>query len=107
MHNVRVMWLKAAAKGSKIAGQFESTKVTPEQAKKTLVQSRDALPAVLESALLNDGRLRGFKPDAAAFFGNLIAHDAHHRGQVTMLARQVGHGLPQKATFGTWGWGTR
>jgi uncharacterized damage-inducible protein DinB len=107
MYNVRVMWLKAAAKGSKIPGQFESTKVTPAQAKKALVQSRDALRAVLESALLNDGRVKGFKPDAAAFFGYLIAHDAHHRGQVTMLARQGGHGLPQKATFRMWGWGTR
>jgi hypothetical protein len=37
----------------------------------------------------------------------LIAHDAHHRGQITMLARQVGHPIPQKATFGMWEWGVR
>ncbi len=101
------MWLKAAAKGSKIPDQLERTKVTPAQAKKALEQSRDALRAVLESALQNDGRVKGFKPDVAAFFGYLIAHDAHHRGQVTMLARQVGHSLPQKAMFGMWEWGTR
>jgi uncharacterized damage-inducible protein DinB len=107
MHNVRVMWLRATAKGSKIPGQLEWTKVTPAQAKKGLEQSGDALRAVLESALQNDGRVKGFKPDATAFFGYLIALDAHHRDQVTMLARQVGHGLPQKATFGMWEWGTR
>jgi len=107
MHNVRVMWLKAAATGGKIPDQLDRTKVTPAQAKKGLEQSRDALRAVLESVLQSDGRVKGFEPDVAAFFGYLIAHDAHHRGQVTMLARQVGHSLPQKAMFGMWEWGTR
>jgi uncharacterized damage-inducible protein DinB len=107
MHDVRVMWLKAAAKGSKMPDQLERTKITPAQAQKGLEQSRDALRAVLESALQNDGRVKGFKPDVAAFLGYLIAHDAHHRGQITMLARQVGHSLPQKAMFGMWEWGTR
>jgi uncharacterized damage-inducible protein DinB len=50
---------------------------------------------------------RGFRPDVAGFFGYLIGHDAHHRGQITMLARQVGHPLPQKAMFGVWEWGSR
>ncbi len=107
MHNVRVMWLKAAAKGSKIPDQLERTKVTPEQAKQGLQQSRDALRAVIANALEGDGRVKGFRPDVAAFFGYLMAHDAHHRGQVTMLARQVGHGISQKAMFGMWEWGTR
>ncbi len=107
MHNVRVMWLKAAAKGSKIPDQLERTKVTPEQAKQGLQQSHDALRAVLANALEGDGRVKGFRPDVAAFFGYLMAHDAHHRGQVTMLARQVGHAISQKAMFGMWEWGTR
>jgi uncharacterized damage-inducible protein DinB len=51
--------------------------------------------------------VKSFKPDVAAFFGYLIAHDAHHRGQIAMLARQVGHPLPQKAMFGMWEWGSR
>jgi uncharacterized damage-inducible protein DinB len=107
MHNVRVMWLKAAAKGSKIPEQLDRTNVTPAQATKALEQSRTALTAVLKSALESDGRVKGFRPDVAGFFGYLIAHDAHHRGQVCMLARQVGHPLPQKAMFGMWEWGTR
>jgi uncharacterized damage-inducible protein DinB len=43
----------------------------------------------------------------AGFLGYLIAHDAHHRGQITMLARQLGHPLPQKAMFGMWEWNSR
>ncbi len=107
MHNVRVMWLKAAAKESRIPEQIDKSKVTPSQAAKALDESRAALSAVLKSAIEGDGRIKGFKPDVAGFFGYLIAHDAHHRGQIAMLARQVGHPLPQKAMFGMWEWGTR
>jgi uncharacterized damage-inducible protein DinB len=107
MHNVRVMWLKAAAKGSKIPEQLDRTSVTPAQAMQALERSTAALSAVLKSALESDGRVKGFRPDVAGFFGYLIAHDAHHRGQICMLARQVGHPLPQKAMFGMWEWGTR
>jgi uncharacterized damage-inducible protein DinB len=107
LHNVRVMWLKAAAKGGKIPEQLDRTSVTRTEATKALEQSRAALSAVLRSALENDGRVKGFRPDVAGFFGYLIAHDAHHRGQICMLARQAGHPLPQKAMFGMWEWGTR
>jgi uncharacterized damage-inducible protein DinB len=107
MHNVRVMWLKAAAKGSAIPEQVDRLKVTPAQAARALEQSRAALSAVLEASLENHGRVKGVKPDVAGFFGYLIAHDAHHRGQICMLARQIGHPLPQKAMFGMWEWGTR
>jgi uncharacterized damage-inducible protein DinB len=51
--------------------------------------------------------VKGFKPDVAGFVGYLIAHDAHHRGQISMLARQVGHPLSKKTMFGMWEWGSR
>jgi uncharacterized damage-inducible protein DinB len=105
IHNVRVMWLKAT-KG-KIPEQLDKVTVTPAQAKKALDASRAALRDVLQSALESDGRIKGFRPDVAAFFAYLIAHDAHHRGQIAMLARQAGHPIPQKAMFGMWEWGVR
>jgi uncharacterized damage-inducible protein DinB len=105
MHNVRVMWLKAT-KG-KIPEQLDRFTVTPAQAKKALDASRAALREVLQAALESDGRIKGFRPDVAGFLGYLIAHDAHHRGQITMLARQAGHPISQKAMFGMWEWGVR
>jgi uncharacterized damage-inducible protein DinB len=105
MHNVRVMWLKAT-KG-KVPAQLDRFTVTPAQAKKALDASRAALREVLQSSLEGDGRIKGFRPDVAGFFGYLIAHDAHHRGQIAMLARQSGHAIPQKAMFGMWEWGVR
>ena len=107
IHNVRVMWLKASARGSRIPEQLDRGSVTPALARKALDESRGAIRAVLESAMKADGRVKGFRPDVAGFFGYLIAHDAHHRGQICMLARQVGHPLSQKAMFGMWEWGTR
>jgi uncharacterized damage-inducible protein DinB len=106
MHNVRVMWLKAA-KAGEIPEQLDRATVTPAQAIKALESSSVALQEIMRGALESDGKIRSFKPDVAAFFGYLIAHDAHHRGQITMLARQLGHALPQKAMFGMWEWGSR
>jgi uncharacterized damage-inducible protein DinB len=34
----------------------------------------------------------------------LMAHDAHHRGQVFLLARQLGFRLPGAASYGVWHW---
>src|SRR5215470_18951194 len=98
MHNVRVMWLKAT-KG-KIPIQLDRHTVTPAQTHKALDASREALKEVLQASLDSEGRIKGFRPDVAGFFGYLIAHDAHHRGQITMLARQVGHPISQKTMFG-------
>ena len=106
MHNVRVMWLKAA-KAEEIPAQLDRATVTPTQALRGFENSRYALSLVISRALNGDGKIRNFRPDVAGFIGYLIAHDAHHRGQITMLARQVGHPLPQKAMFGMWEWGSR
>lgn len=106
MHNVRVMWLKAA-KAESIPDQLNRATVTPAEAVHALESSRESLNKVASRALQSDGRIKGFRPDVAGFLAYLIAHDAHHRGQVAMLARQSGHPLPQKAMFGMWEWGSR
>jgi len=106
MHNVRVMWLKTA-KAQDIPEQLDRATVAPAQATQALESTRAALHKLCRQALETDGRIKGFRPDVAGFVGYLIAHDAHHRGQVAMLARQLGHPLPQKAMFGMWEWGKR
>ncbi len=105
MHNVRLMWLKAVdgAAPPKLEGDDFSQK----DAVQSLEESCQALQRVLARSLAGDGRIRGFKPDAAGFLAYLLAHDAHHRGQITMLARQLGYPLPKSVGFGMWEWGTR
>jgi len=107
MHNVRVMWLKVSAKGSHIPQQLDRHRVSRDEAVKGLGESHAAVARLLASSLSTDGRIKGFRPDAAGFVAYLVAHDAHHRGQIAMLARQTGHPLPQKVMFGMWEWGTR
>src|SRR5215472_14041786 len=74
MHNVRVMWLKAA-KAEEIPEQLDRATVTPAQAKAGLEQSRRALSVVIQKAIATDGRVKNFRPDVAGFLGYLISHD--------------------------------
>jgi|SRR5579863_378349 len=106
IHNVRLMWLKAIGI-TNLPPKLERTRVTREQAIQALEASWQAIEGTLRTSLNGDGRIKGFKPDAAGFLAYLVAHDAHHRGQIAMLARQVGHPIPQSAMFGMWEWGTR
>ena len=106
IHNVRLMWLKALGATS-MPEKLDADSVTKKQASAALVAVCQALEQWLKPALEGAGKVKGFKPDAASFFAYLVAHDAHHRGQIAMLARQCGHGLPKSAGFGMWEWGTR
>jgi uncharacterized damage-inducible protein DinB len=103
MHNVRLMWLKAV-KAAKLPAKLEPDKVTQAQAIKAHRESHAALRTVLGDAMNGDGRVPHFPPDAARFQAYLVAHDAHHRGQISMLARMAGYPISKQAMFGLWEW---
>ena len=107
IHNVRLMWLKAAAKGSRIPPQLDRLKVTVDQARKGLAASHAAVAKLVEASLDSGGKVKNFPPDVAAFVAYLVSHDAHHRGQICMLSRQLGHRLPNAVMFGMWEWNKR
>ena len=52
---------------------------------------------------LRDGWAKPW-PAGAAMVAYMISHDAHHRGQVCMLAHQLGFPLRGKAAYGIWVW---
>ena len=104
IHNVRLMWLKAAGV-LKLPAKLDET-ASAEKTLRALTESHDALAAVLSTAL-ETGQVKSFKPDAASFFAYLIAHDAHHRGQIASLARRLGHPISQSVGFGMWEWASR
>jgi len=43
-------------------------------------------------------------PAGATMFGYMFSHEAHHRGQIIMLAHQLGFRLPDNAAYGSWQW---
>jgi uncharacterized damage-inducible protein DinB len=106
IHHVRLMWLSAADKTAKVPAKLGPDKASKEQVQAALKASASAIEKLLEKALEDPaGKVPNFRPDVVAFVGYLIAHDSHHRGQITMMARQVGHPVPPKIGFGLWEWG--
>ena len=105
IHSVRLMWLKAAGVDA-LPLPLDKMASVPE-AKRALEASGEAIARLLAEALNGNAKIPGFKPDAWAFVAYLIAHEAHHRGQIVLLARLAGHPLEKKASFGMWEWGVR
>lgn len=107
IHNVRIMWLKAAdpdlLKGqNKIEKEVLSKKLLTDELK----NSSTAITSLLQIAFEED-KIKGFKPHPAAFFGYLISHESHHRGQIILCLKQCGHPVEQKVQYGLWEWGSR
>ncbi len=100
IHNVRLMWLKSAGTKAVIPAKLDGDTVTKEDAIRALEASWQALDDLLRDSLSTDGHIKGFKPDAGSFLAYLLAHDAHHRGQISMLARQLGYPISQSAMYG-------
>jgi uncharacterized damage-inducible protein DinB len=107
MHNVRHMWLVVAAKGTKIPEKLDRTSVTKPQAMKALEASGQALLQLFERALENGNRVKDFRPDVVGFLGYVTAHEAHHRGQICMIARELTLPLSKDASYGMWDWNKR
>ena len=108
MHNVRLMWLKAAAPDlleglSKVEGGTGNRAALA----RALEASGRAVAGLLRKAAAAGGRVKGFKPHAAAFLGYLISHESHHRGQIGWTLKGTGHPLDQKTAYGLWEWGVR
>ncbi|HMD44213.1 MAG TPA: DinB family protein [Candidatus Acidoferrum sp.] len=87
-------------------GKLEPHKATRGQVQAALKASANRIEKLLAQALADPGgKVPNFRPDVVAFVGYLIAHDSHHRGQIAMMARQVGHPVAPRIGFGLWEWG--
>ena len=112
MHNVRCKWIRLTAPHLKVPQQLNRSRCTPRQAHAGLAASAACCAEMLAEALGGSGRIKKFLRDGWArpwtvgpeMLCYMLSHEAHHRGQVCMLAHQLGFPLPIKVTSGIWNW---
>ena len=113
MHNVRNKWVRLTAPHLKVPPQLNRAHCTPQQACVGLANSAARCAEMLAEALEFDGgRVAKFRRDGWArpwpvgleMLCYMLSHEAHHRGQVFMLAHQLGFPLPKKVAYGIWNW---
>jgi uncharacterized damage-inducible protein DinB len=115
MHNVRCKWVRLTAPHLKVPPQLDRAHCTPQQARGGLAESAARCAEMLAEALghsdggdrvetfLRDGWAKPW-PVGPEMLCYMLSHEAHHRGQVCMLAHQLGFPLPNGVTSGIWNW---
>ena len=113
MHNVRCKWVRLTAPHLKVPLQLNRAHCTPQQAREGLAESAARCEEMLAEALGGGGgRIEKFHRDGWApswpvgleMFCYMFTHEAHHRGQVCMLAHQLGFTFPHAVADGIWNW---
>jgi uncharacterized damage-inducible protein DinB len=112
VHNVRTKWVRLTAPHLKVPRQLQRAHCTPKQARAGLAASAARSEEMLAEALGGGGRVEKFVRDGWArpwpvgpeMLCYMLAHEAHHRGQVLMLAHELGFPLPKEVMYGIWNW---
>ena len=114
LHNSRLVWLKNSASHLKCPARLDPDRCTMKQAAAAHKKSAKQCLRMLTEALSSEAKRRVTKfsrgswvpvwPAGGAMFAYVFSHEAHHRGQVLMLAHQLGYRLPPAAWGGIWQW---
>ena len=114
IHNARCMWIKmiGANHGVKVPRLVDGRAVRPRELVRALARSSDGMIELIRLGVARGGAVppaawQNFPTDLVHFLTYFVAHEAHHRGQLCLLARQLGHRLPTEVTGGLWQWKTR
>ena len=114
IHNARCMWIKmiGARHGVAVPEPVDLRSVRPPELSRALARSSRGMIELIRLAIARGGSIppaawQNFPTDVIHFLNYFVAHEAHHRGQLCMLARQLGHRLPAEVTAGLWQWKKR
>jgi uncharacterized damage-inducible protein DinB len=113
-HNVRCMWIKmlGARHGVPTPRTVDPRRVRASDLLRALSRSSDGIVRLLRLGVARGGVVpraawQNFPTDLVHFLNYFVAHEAHHRGQLCMVARQLGQRLPTRVTAGLWQWSKR
>ena len=117
LHNARSRWLKTLGReaGIPVPALIDLRRVTRRELLAALKRSSRGIEELLRLGIQAGGRVpatkayvwRNLPLDVGHVLAYFVAHEAHHRGQLVMLARQLGHRLPPEVTDGLWQWTIR
>jgi uncharacterized damage-inducible protein DinB len=107
MHNCGLRYLERTDPGARVPSPLDRFSVTRSQAVRALGAKRKAVLRVVGKAMADGRTIVGSPHDAAGYLAYYMSHDAHHRGQILLLARQLGHPVSLEASRGMWQWSTR
>ena len=112
IHNARCMWIKTLGKehGIVVPRAVNRHKVEPSELITALGSSSRGIISLLTLGYDRGGVIpitsaytwRNLPLDVGHVLTYFVAHEGHHRGQIVMLARQLGHRLPVEVTGGLW-----
>jgi uncharacterized damage-inducible protein DinB len=114
LHNARCSWVKTLGREHGVAtpSRVDHRRATPGEIVAALQRSSTGIQALLELGFAAQGQVppskgyvwRNLSLDVGHVLTYFVAHEAHHRGQIVMVARQTGHRLPSAATGALWRW---
>jgi uncharacterized damage-inducible protein DinB len=117
IHNARCMWITTLGKEFGIAAPpaVNRHKVEPKELIRALGHSSRGMISLLTLGCDRGGAIpasssytwRNLPLDVGHVLTYFVAHEGHHRGQIVMLARQLGYRLPVEITGGLWQWSKR
>ena len=117
IHNARCMWIKTLGQehGFAVPRSVDRYKVKPKDLVAALERSGAGILGLLKFGIDRGGRIpasssyvwRNLPLDVGHVLTYFVAHEGHHRGQIVMLGRQLGHRLPAEVTNGLWLWSKR
>jgi uncharacterized damage-inducible protein DinB len=114
IHNARCMWIKmlGSRHGVEVPRTVNGRTVRPSELLRALGRSSEGMIELIRLGVARGGSVppaawQNFPTDLLHFLNYFVAHEAHHRGQLVMLARQLGHRLPVNVTGGLWQWKKR
>jgi uncharacterized damage-inducible protein DinB len=114
MHNARCSWVKTLGRehGIPTPVRVDQQRVTRRQLVAALKRSATGIEAVLQLGLESGGAVppskgyvwRNLALDVGHVLTYFVAHEGHHRGQILMVARQMGQPLSRQNAGRLWWW---
>jgi uncharacterized damage-inducible protein DinB len=111
IHNSRCMWIKSigGAHGVAVPKRVDLRRARQADLVLALSRSSKGMVDLIELGIANGGSVpasvwQNFPTDLEHFLSYFAAHEGHHRGQLIMAARQLGHRLPSEVVGGVWQW---